>query len=282
MMMNFVTQQHDPWIFFLNFAPINPLDILKMKKLMTLAAFALLALANFTVMADDDDNTTNNTVLQLEDDIKYHEEVVIDRQDSIAVVEQNIDLLKQRLDSLNKVVKDVKSQISALEKVKKGYQNDIKAANKARQETFASRDNLVFDQEVLDVLMKPYNKLAVEAALREAEGMETKEVLNKMELVKDYGRHTKDLRDFLDKQRGTFVKLRWATQGLDSEVYKNFHKGLKKLSYYKIYEKGVKNVKNPSIPYLDKVIEEVLLLERQGFNSQTQYDKVLNMLYGVE
>ena len=43
----------------------------------------------------------------------------------------------------------------------------------------------------------------------------------------------------------------------------------------------MKNVKNPSIPYLDKVIEEILVLERQGFSSQKQYDHVVDMLYGT-
>ena len=52
------------------------------------------------------------------------------------------------------------------------------------------------------------------------------------------------------------------------------------MSYYKIYEKGMKNAKNPSIPYLDKVIEEILVLERQGFNSRLQFDKVVDKLYG--
>lgn len=246
-----------------------------MKKFAILSLAALFSLASFNVMADDDD-----TVTQLEDDIKYHEEVVEEKQDSIADVEHRIDMLKQRLDSLNQVVKDVKGQISALEKIKKGYEKDIKEATKARQLTFANRDNLVFDQDVLDVLRMPYDKMAVEEALREADEMETKEVLNKMELVKDYGRYTMEMREFMDKQRNTFSKLNWATQGVDSEATKNFHKALKKLSYYKVYEKGIKNVKNASIPYLDKVVEEILMLERQGFNSKAQYDKVVNMLYG--
>ena len=246
-----------------------------MKKFAILSLAALFSLASFNVMADDDD-----TVTQLEDDIKYHEEVVEEKQDSIADVEHRIDMLKQRLDSLNQVVKDVKGQISALEKIKKGYEKDIKEATKARQLTFANRDNLVFDQDVLDVLRMPYDKMAVEEALREADEMETKEVLNKMELVKDYGRYTMEMREFMDKQRNTFSKLNWATQGADSEATKNFHKALKKLSYYKVYEKGIKNVKNASIPYLDKVVEEILMLERQGFNSKAQYDRVVNMLYG--
>ena len=246
-----------------------------MKKFAIFSLMALLSLACFTAMADDDD-----TVTQLEDDIKYHEEIIDEKQDSIADVEHRIDLLKLRLDSLNQVVKDVKAQINALEKIKQGYQKDIKETTKARRLTFANRDNLVFEQEVLDVLRKPYDKLAVEEALREADGMETKEVLDKMELVKDYGRYTMELREFMDKQRNTFVKQNWSTQGADSEVTKNFHKALKKLSYYKVYEKGLKNIKNPSIPYLDKVVEEILLLERQGFNSKTQFDRVANMLYG--
>lgn len=254
---------------------------MKRIKIAGLLMAALLAGVS-PMMADDDVKTTNSAVNQLEDDIKYHEEVVEDCQDSIEVVEVRIAELKGRLDSLNKEVKDLKNQISALEKAKKNFENDIKEANKARQATYASRDNLVFDNKVQEVLMNPYNKLEVESALREVESMETKEVLNKMELVRDYGKYTKELRDFMDKQRSTFAKLNWATQGVDSDASKNFHKALKKQSYFKIYEKGLKSAKNPSIPYLDKVIEEILVLERQGFNSKYQYDKVVNMLYGVD
>ncbi len=247
------------------------------------AAALLLAAVAMTAGADDDVvRTAGNAVTQLEDDIRYHEDVMEDSQDSIANREARITVLRERLDSLNQVVKDVKAQISALEKEKKAFQKDIKDATKARKETFAARDNMVFDQQVQKVLLNPYNKLDVEAALRNAEGMETKEVLEKMELVKDYGRHTKELRDLLEKHRPTFVKMRWATQGIDSEASKKFHKELKGLSYYKIYEKGMKSAKNPSIPYLDKVIDEILVLERQGFNSQKQYDRVVDMLYGVK
>ena len=252
-----------------------------MRTFQILVAAALIGAAALTTSADDDVvRTATGTVGQLEDDIRYHEDVVADCQDSIAAMEARITVLRERLDSLNAAVKDVKSQISALEKEKKAYERDIKNATKARKQTYSSRDNLVFDQQVRDVLCAPYNKLDVETALRSAEGMETKEVLDKMELVRNYGRYTQELREFMEKQRPTFVKLNWASQTSDSEATKKFHKTLKGLSYYKIYEKGMKSAKNPSIPYLDKVIEEILVLERQGFNSRMQFDKVVDMLYG--
>lgn len=253
-----------------------------MRTIIKMGAAALIAMACAVIgRADDDVVRTNGTVNQLEEDIRYHEDVMEDSQDSIADLEARIAVLRQRLDSLNLLVNDVKGEISSLEKQKKAFEKEIKAANKARKETFASRDNLVFDQQVMEVLRKPYNKLEVEKAMRNAEGMETKEVLAKMELVGDYGRYTQELREFLEKHRAVFVKQRWAAQGTDSEAAKKFHKELKGLSYYKVYEKGMKNVKNPSIPYLDKVIEEILVLERQGFSSQKQYDHVVDMLYGT-
>lgn len=252
-----------------------------MKNVLLVCAVMAALLMPQALLADDD-VTTTTAVAQLEDDIKYHEEVVEDSKDSIAVLDERIAVLKTKLDSLNQEVKDVKAQISALEKVKKGFKNDIKEATKARKDTYATRDNLVFDKQVQEVLVNPFNKLDVDAALRLAQNMETKEVLDKMELVNNYGRYTKDLRDFMDKQRSTFAKLNWATQGVDSDVSKNFMKALKKQSYYKIYEKGLKNAKNATIPYLDRVVEEILMLQRQGFNSKYQYDKVVDMLYGVE
>ena len=53
-----------------------------MKKFAILSLAALFSLASFNVMADDDD-----TVTQLEDDIKYHEEVVEEKQISSPKVE---------------------------------------------------------------------------------------------------------------------------------------------------------------------------------------------------
>ena len=222
------------------------------------------------------------TVTQLEDDIQYQEDVVDDSNDSIAALNTRIAELKAKLDSLNNECKEVKGMISALEKEKKEYQKQIKEANKARQLTFATRDNLVFEEEVQDVLMSPYSKVDVDNALKSFEGMETKEVLKKKELVENYGRYTKELRDLLEEYRIKFERQRWAVQGVDSELYKKFHKAFKKTAYYKVYDKGVNNSKSPTIPYLDKVMEEILLLERQGFNSRALYDKVVGMLYGAK
>lgn len=222
----------------------------------------------------------NTTVSQLEEDIQYHEDVVDERKDSIELLDAQIALLKLRLDSLNKETKDVKAQISALEKEKKAMFKDIKEANKARQLTFATRDNMVFDQQVQDVLLKPFDKQAVEEAMKHFDDMETKDVLKKKELVENYGKYTKELRDLLADYRGAFEKTRWAKIEIDSDLSKKFTKDLKKCSYYKVYERGLKSPKNATIPYLDKVIDEIVLLQRQGFNSKLQYEKVENKLYG--
>lgn len=222
------------------------------------------------------------TVSQLEDDIQYQEDVVDDNNDSIAAINERIAVLKAKLDSLNNECKDVKNQISALEKEKKGYQKQIKDANKARQLTYATRDNLVFEEEIQDVLMSPYSKVDVDNALKSFEGMETKDVLKKKALVENYGKYTKELRDLLDDYRIKFERQRWAVQSADSELYKKFHKALKSTGYYKVYNKGINNSKEATIPYLDKVMEEILLMERQGFNSRALYDKVVGMLYGAK
>ncbi|MBR6248385.1 MAG: hypothetical protein IKQ89_05235 [Muribaculaceae bacterium] len=246
-----------------------------------LIILAVMALSAATAMADDNRTYVSPTtnVTDLEDDIRYQEDLMAEKQDSIDELNAQIQALKQRLDSINALEKDVKGQISALEKMRKALENDIKVADKTRRNVHETRDYLVFDQEIQDVLLNPYNKLDVENALRSFEGMETKEVLKKRELLENYGRYTIDMRKFLEKQRSVFANLRWATQGADSDAYKKFDKGLKSLSYYKVYEKGMKNQKNATIPYLDKVINAILQLERRGFNSAQDYDKVLDMLY---
>lgn len=249
-------------------------------KYFKLALVTLLALAAVFAKADDKvvvRQTTN--VAELEDDIKLQEELVLDMKDSVAVLESNMAFLKARLDSVNAIAKDLKSQISTLEKLKKEQEKGIKLANKTRQATFESRDNLVYQQEVLDVLTEPYDKLKVESSLASFDGMETKDVIKRKDMVQNYGKYTKEIREFLEKQKSTFEQLRWATQGTDSEAYKKFAKGFKGLSYHKIFEKGQKNVSNPTIPYLDKVMTSIQLLQRSGFNSKYQFEQVLDMLY---
>lgn len=220
-------------------------------------------------------------VTELNNDIRLQEDIVDLHLDSIQLLNDSIKILKAQLDSVNSVAKGIKEHISALEKARKACEKEIKIANKTRQATFTARDNLLYEQEILPLLSKPYDKLAIDASLSHFEGMETKDITKRVELVKNYGKYTKEIRDFLDKYRATFERLRWTIQGTDDEPYKKFQKDLKSLSYYKIYEKGMKNTDNTTIPYLDKVMGEILMLQRSGFNSKTQYDRVLDMIYAT-
>lgn len=219
------------------------------------------------------------TIADHEDEIFSQEQLMDAKQDTIKVIEDSILVLKARVDSLNLLEKEVKAQISALEKRKKAMQRDIKAAGKAREEAFDRRDNLVYESEVLDVLMMPFSKQAVEEALKSFEGMETKDVLKKRELVENYGKYTHELREFMNKQKAVFAAAKWKYTGTETPEGKKFHKALKGTDYYKIYEKGIKNSKNATIPYLDEVIEDILQLEHSGFTSEKQYDAVAAKLY---
>ena len=251
-----------------------------MKPLKYLLIVVALTLAVCSVQADDKvvvRRTTN--VTELDKDIRLQEDIVDFHLDSIEVLNDSIKALKVRLDSLNDLVKGVKAEISALEKARKACEKEIKAANKTREATFVARDNLVYDQQIEPVLSVAYSKAAVEACLQHFEGMETKDVAKRTELVKNYGKYTQETREMLDKHRATFERLRWSTVGTEDEAYKKFAKDLKGLDYLKIYNKGLKDPNAPTIPYLDKVFNEILMLQRSGFNSKTQYDRVLNMLY---
>ena len=224
-------------------------------------------------------NAQSQQLTQLEDEIDLQEELTQDMRDSITILNGKIDILKIRLDSLNSVVKDVKDQISALEKLRKEQEKGIKAANKTRQETVDSRDNLIYQMDILPVLQNQYDKLKVEQALTKFDGMETKDVLKRKEMVENYGKYSLEIRNLLEKYKSKFEQTRWATQGTDSDLYKEFQKAFKKLGYYKTFEKGAKNASTPTIPYLDQIMSEIQLIQRSGFNSQYQYNKVLNMLY---
>ena len=216
------------------------------------------------------------SVQEHETHIKNQEELMENKKDSIKELDSQIKELKQRVDSLNKEEKKVKEQINALEKLKKGHENDIKVAEKTRKSHFASRDNLVFSIGVASVLLAPYNKMDVEDALKHFDGMETKEVLKKKQLVQNYGKYTKNLREFLEKQKIVLAGEGWAVQDPKSETYKKFMKGLKGTNYWKIYDASTKN---PSIPYLDNVMEQVMQQATNGLSNSRRFDEIINMLY---
>ena len=240
---------------------------------------AALAIAATAAMAQTTTTAPGATITKIEEDIKLQEELVLDMQDSIVVLDQNIDLLKARLDSANAVVKALKEQIKDLERLKKEQEKGIKLANKTRQASVEDRDEFVYKQEILPVLAAQYDKLEVEQALARFDAMETKDVIKRRDLLTNYGKYSQEIRQMLEKHKRTFEQLRWATQGSDSEAYKDFQKAFKKLGYHKTYEKGQKNATTPTIPYLDEVMNDIQMLMRQGFNSQYQYNNVLNMLY---
>ena len=242
---------------------------------LALAALAVAAAA----MAQTTTAIPGQAITKLENDIKLQEDIVLDMQDSIVVLDQNIVRLRAQLDSTNAVVKALKAQIKEQERLKKEQEKGIKLANKTRQASVADRDELIYKQEVLPVLAAQYDKYEVEQALTRFDAMETKGVLKRRDLLNNYGKYSQEIRDMLEKHKRTFEQLRWATQGTDSEAYKDFQKSFKKLGYHKTYEKGQKNATTPTIPYLDEVMSDIQMLMRQGFNSQYQYNNVLNMLY---
>lgn len=240
---------------------------------------SIIAIATLALVSWAQTKGGSPTIADHEDDIFTQEQLMDAKQDTIKVIEDSIVVLKARVDSLNRLEKEVKAQISALEKQKKALQGDIKTASKAREAAFDRRDNLVFESEVLVVLNAPYNKQAVDDALRSFEGMETKDVLKKKELVENYGRYTHELRELLRNQKSVFAAAKWTYLGTETPEGKKFHKALKGTSYYKVYEKGMKSAKSPSIPYLDEVVEDILQLEHSGFTSEKQYDSVMSRLY---
>lgn len=237
----------------------------------TIRAIVMAAVALVAMNA-----SAQTSVHELEKNIKLQEQIVEDKQDSIKELDVQIKILKERVDSLNKVEKQVKDQISALEKIKKGHENGIKEATKARKQHFESRDNLVFHQEVADVLLNPYNKVDVDEALKSFDGMETKEVLKKKDLVQNYGKYTKNLREFLEKQKIILAGEGWTTQDPKGETHKKFMKGLKGTNYWKIYNNSTKS---PSIPYLDSVMEQLMQQASNGLNNSRRFEEIINMLY---
>ena len=205
---------------------------------------------------------TTQNVQQLEKDIEMHEKNIKEKEDAIKSLDERID--------------ELKSQLKDLENQKKNLEKEMKAEIKTRKDKFTTRDELVYDQEIVDVLYNPYNKEDVEDALKSFEGMETKDVIKKKELVEKYGEYTKNLKEFLEKQKTELAKAKWTYQSSASDTYKKFEKGLKGTKYWKIYNK---KEKNESIDYLDRVMDKVMLFKNDGLKSETQLNQILNLLY---
>lgn len=206
--------------------------------------------------------SSTQNVLQLEKDIEMHEKNIKDKETAIKNLEE-------RIDSLKSIIKDMESQKKTLEK-------ELKNEVKIRKDKFTDRDEMVYDQEIVDVLYNPYNKSDVDEALRSFEGMETKEVIKKRELVEKYGEYTKNLKEFLEKQKTELAKTRWTYQSSSTDAYKKFEKGLKGTKYWKVYNK---KEKNESIDYLDRVLDKVMLFKNDGLKDERKLNEAINMLY---
>ena len=204
----------------------------------------------------------SQNVQQLERDIEQHEKNIKEKENTIKDLEERID--------------DLKSQLKDLESQKKNVEKDLKAEIKTRKDKFTMRDELVYDQEIVDVFYAPYDREDVEDALKSFEGMETKEVLKKKELVEKYGEYTKNLKEFLEKQKSDLTKAKWTYHSSTTDVYKKFEKGLKGTKYWKIYNK---KEKNESIDYLDRVMDKIMLFKNDGLKNERQLNEALNMLY---
>ena len=126
------------------------------------------------------------------------------------------------------------------------------------------------------MLYNPYNKADVEEALDSFEGMETKDVIKKKEIVQKYGEYTKDLKEFMEKMKKQLASNKWKYVSSSTDLYKKFEKGLKGTKYWKVYNK---KEKNESIDYLDRVMDKIMLFKNDGLKNEQQFNEILNMLY---
>ena len=226
-------------------------------KLLAAAAIAMFMTAATPALAQSVQN-----VQQLERDIEQHEKNIKDKETSIKILEERIDSLKAQL-------KDLESQ-------KKTFEKDLKNETKLRRDKFTLRDELVYDEEIVDVFYNPYNKADVDDALRSFDGMETKDVIKKKELVEKYGEYTKDLKEFMEKMKKQLANNKWKYLSSSTDLYKKFEKELKGTKYWKVYNK---KEKNESIDYLDRVVDKIMLFKNEGLKSESQFNDILNMLY---
>ena len=232
---------------------------MKRIKLMVISLTLMMAASTPSLMAQQ--QLTQN-VQQLEKDIEMHEKSIQEKEAAIKDLESRID--------------ELKSQLKDLENQKKEMEKQVKEEVKTRKEKFTRRDELVYDQEIVDVFYNPYNKEDVDDALQSFEGMETKDVLKKKELVEKYGEYTKNLKEVLEKQKSELSKTKWAYQSSTTDVYKKCEKAIKGTKYWKIYNK---KEKSESIDYLDRVMDKIMLFKNDGLKDERKFNEVINMLY---
>ena len=228
---------------------------------MLVFAMTITMMAAFTPNAAA--QATHN-VQQLEQEIEQHEKNIKEK-------ESNIKDLEERIDNLKSQLKDLESQ-------KKNLEKELKAEIKTRKDKFTTRDELVYDQEIADVLYNPYNKGDVEEALDSFEGMETKDVIKKKEIVQKYGEYTKDLKEFMEKMKKQLSANKWKYVSSSTDLYKKFEKELKGTKYWKIYNK---KEKNESIDYLDRVMDKIMMFKNDGLKNEQQFNEILNMHYAT-
>ena len=231
---------------------------MKKFKLMVITMALMMMTATATVAAQP---VTQN-VQQLERDIEQHEKNIKQKEDSIKNLEDRIS--------------DLKAELKELESQKKSLEKGLKAETKMRKDKFTTRDELVYDQEIADVLYNPYNKSDVEEALDSFEGMETKDIIKKKEIVQKYGEYTKNLKEFMEKMKKQLAANQWKYVSSSSDLYKKFEKELKGTKYWKVYNK---KEKNESIDYLDRVMDKIMLFKNDGLKNEHQFNEILNMLY---
>ena len=219
---------------------------------MLVFAMTITMMAAFTPNAAA--QATHN-VQQLEQEIEQHEKNIKEK-------ESNIKDLEERIDNLKSQLKDLESQ-------KKNLEKELKAEIKTRKDKFTTRDELVYDQEIADVLYNPYNKGDVEEALDSFEGMETKDVIKKKEIVQKYGEYTKDLKEFMEKMKKQLSTNKWKYVSSSTDLYKKFEKELKGTKYWKIYNK---KEKNESIDYLDRVMDKIMMFKNDGLKNEQQFN----------
>lgn len=248
------------WKLFITFAIILTIQVRNVMKTIRLLVITMTVWMG--AMASNALAQSVQNVQQLEIEIEQHEKSIKEKEQAIVEMEERIEQLKLQL-------KELETQKKALEK-------EIKNETKQRRDKFTMRDELVYDQEIVDVLYNPYNKTDVEEALQSFEGMETKDVMKKRELIEKYGEYTKDLKEFMEKMKKQLAGNHWKYLSSTSDLYKKFEKGLKGTKYWKIYNK---KEKNESIDYLDRVMDKIMLFKNEGLKSESQFNEILNMLY---
>lgn len=210
----------------------------------------------------------------------------------IALMEQKLDSLNQaqkgvlevvrKMDACNERIKAFQSLATANDAIHKQIEAlDAKIAENDEQRIVAmfQRDDSVLNRLIPEVVNAPYDPAINSDALSRLKAVNVAGDNDKAALVKQYTKtlnaysnYASSLSKFLKSKESDLVMYKWERRD-EKWCDNNFMQGLKKTSYFKIFDTAA----DGSIPFMNKAYDKVIEMKEKGFeHCEEEYKNVLS------